>query len=187
MAREIRKSIKWRPGPQKNNQRGPKNNQKWSKTIPKSTKMARRWAGGGRLAETPFLRFLGLFLTIFDCFLVLFDCFFGAQAPILLIFLFRASFFDCFWWFLIVFWLFFVIFIVCLALAILIVWLYFWPGALSGAGPSRLSNQFGAFFQFFQGFDNFRSIFHFIYTRAHRLAPIFMDFRQIWAIFMNFD
>ena len=56
-----------------------------------------RWAGGGRLAETPFLCFLGLFLTIFDCFLVLFDCFLGAQASILLIVLFRASFFDCFW------------------------------------------------------------------------------------------
>ena len=28
---QIRKSIKWRPGPQKNNQRGPKNNQKWSR------------------------------------------------------------------------------------------------------------------------------------------------------------
>ena len=125
MRREIRKSIKWRPGPQKNNQRGPKNNQKWSKTIPKSTKMARRWAGGGRLAETPFLRFLGLFLTIFDCFLVLFGCFFGAQASILWIFLFRAPFFDCFWWFLIVFWLFFVIFMGFFGPPILLILVHF--------------------------------------------------------------
>jgi len=33
--RERRKSIKWRPGPEKDNQREPKNNQKWLKTIPK--------------------------------------------------------------------------------------------------------------------------------------------------------
>ena len=44
MAREIRKSIKWRPGPQKNNQRGPKNNQKWFETTPKTQK----WGGAGR-------------------------------------------------------------------------------------------------------------------------------------------
>ena len=111
MRREIRKSIKWRPGPQKNNQRGPKNNQKWSKTIPKSAKMAFPQAAPRPPSAAPFLCFLGLFLTIFDCFLVLFGCFFGAQASILWIFLFRAPFFDCFWWFLIVFWLFFVIFI----------------------------------------------------------------------------
>jgi len=35
MTREIRKSIKWRSGPPKNNQRGPTNNHKGLKTIPK--------------------------------------------------------------------------------------------------------------------------------------------------------
>ena len=124
MGCEIRKSVKWGPGPQKNNQRGPKNNQKWSKTIPKKRKN-----GVSASRPPPAQR-----RAIFVLFGIVFDHFWLFFGPLWLFFWGPGLHFMDFLISRAIFWLFLVIFD-CFLIVFSHFYGFFWPSDFIDFGP----------------------------------------------------